>query len=193
MNLYGFARSACSMVFRPYYRVQVIGRENIPNEEGLLLCSNHISNLDPVILGVTFPRPVHFMAKEELFSVPVLGKIVPKLNAFPVKRGMSDKQALRKGLGVLKEQEVLGIFPEGTRSKTGSLGEGLSGVGFFALRSNARVLPAAVIGPYKPFGKLKVVYGKPIDFDTMRAEKVSAREATSAIMEAIEDLISNHK
>ena len=72
------------------------------------------------------------MAKEELFTVPILGKIMPLINAFPVKRGMSDREALRKGLGILKEGNVLGLFPEGTRSKTGELGEGLAGAGFFA-------------------------------------------------------------
>lgn len=108
------------------------------------------------------------MAKEELFSVPVLGKIVPHLNAFPVKRGMSDREALRKGLGILKDGKVLGLFPEGTRSKTGEMGKGLAGAGFFALRSDAHVVPCAIIGPYKAFKKLKVVYGKPIDMESIK-------------------------
>ena len=123
------------------------------------------SNLDPPTVGIAAPRQVHFMAKEELFSAPVLGKILPHINAFPVKRGMSDREALRKGLGVLKEGKVLGLFPEGTRSETGELGKGLAGAGFFALRSKAQIVPCAVIGPYKPFKRLKVVFGKPIEFE----------------------------
>ncbi len=82
------------------------------------------------------PRPVHYMAKEELFKVPVLGNIVRNCNAFPVKRGLSDREALRTGLKLLKDGHVFGLFPEGTRSKTGELGKGLAGAGFFALRSN---------------------------------------------------------
>ena len=132
------------------------------------------------------------MAKEELFSVPVLGKILPQINAFPVKRGMSDREALRKGLEVLKEGKVLGLFPEGTRSKTGELGKGLAGAGFFALRSDAHIVPCAIIGPYKAFKRLKVVYGKPIDMSEIRKNKASAEEATELIMSEIQKLILEH-
>ncbi|WP_143521732.1 lysophospholipid acyltransferase family protein, partial [Pseudomonas sp. 2995-3] len=76
-----------------------------------------------------------FMAKAELFETPILKSIIPRLGAFPIRRGMSDRQALRTGLSLLKEGKMVGIFPEGTRSKTKELGKGLAGVGFFALRS----------------------------------------------------------
>lgn len=181
------------MIYKPLYRIETIGQENIPKIGSVLLCSNHISNLDPIVVGTTTPRPVHFMAKEELFQVPVIGKLFPHLNAFPVKRGMSDREALRKGLAVLKEGEVLGLFPEGTRSKTGELGEGLAGAGFFATRSEALIVPCAVVGPYKAFNRLKVVYGKPVDFTEYRKNKISADEATKIIMEEIRKLIITNK
>ncbi|MGA5690397.1 lysophospholipid acyltransferase family protein [Cytobacillus pseudoceanisediminis] len=189
MNLYSFAKAAVYGVLKPIYRFEVIGKENFPAEGGVLLCSNHIDNLDPPVVGINAPRPVYFMAKEELFNVPVLGKILPDLNAFPVKRGMSDREALRKGLGILKEGNVLGLFPEGTRSKTGQLGKGLAGAGFFALRSEAHVVPCAIIGPYKAFSRLKVVYGKPIDMKDLRERKASAEETTELIMSEIRKLI----
>ena len=193
MNLYPFGRALCSGILSPIYQFKVIGKENFPTDGGVLLCSNHISNLDPPTVGISAPRQVHFMAKEELFSAPVLGKILPLINAFPVKRGMSDREALRKGLGVLKEGKVLGLFPEGTRSETGELGKGLAGAGFFALRSKAQIVPCAVIGPYKPFKRLKVVFGKPIEFDDYRKNKVSAEEATDIIMSEIGQLIRTYK
>ncbi|OCA90948.1 acyl-phosphate glycerol 3-phosphate acyltransferase [Bacillus sp. FJAT-27225] len=193
MTFYDFARTVVKVALKPVYQYEVIGRENFPKEGGVLLCSNHIDNLDPPMVGITAPRPVHFMAKEEIFKVPVLGNIVRKCNAFPVKRGMSDREALRKGLGVLKEGKVLGLFPEGTRSRTGELGKGLAGAGFFALRSNAHVVPCAIIGPYKKFGKLKVVYGKPIDMEKARLEKASAEAVTELIMSEIRKLIEEHK
>ena len=193
MNLYPFGRALCSGILSPIYQFKVIGKENVPTDGGVLLCSNHISNLDPPTVGIAAPRQVHFMAKEELFSAPVLGKILPHINAFPVKRGMSDREALRKGLGVLKEGKVLGLFPEGTRSETGELGKGLAGAGFFALRSKAQIVPCAVIGPYKPFKRLKVVFGKPIEFDDYRKNKVSAEEATDIIMSEIGQLIRTYK
>jgi 1-acyl-sn-glycerol-3-phosphate acyltransferase len=193
MTIYSFVRSLVGGVLKPYYRIETIGLENFPKEGGVLLCSNHIDNLDPPVVGITAPRPVHFMAKEELFSVLLLGKIVPHLNAFPVKRGMSDREALRKGLNILKEGKVLGLFPEGTRSKNGELGKGLAGAGFFALRTEAKVVPCAIIGPYKSFHSLKVVYGKPISMQELRDAKVSAEETTEMIMSAIRKLMDEHQ
>lgn len=193
MTFYTFARSIVKSIFKPLYRIEAIGVEHFPKDGGVLLCSNHIHNFDPIVVGIMLPRPVHYMAKEELFKVPVLGKVVEKCNAFPVKRGLSDREALRKGLSVLKEGKVLGLFPEGTRSKTGELGKGLAGAGFFALRSNAAVVPCAVIGPYKNFRKLKVVYGKPIQMEDARNRKASAEEVTELIMSEIHKLIIEHK
>lgn len=189
MTFYDFARSVVYGVFKPLYRVEVIGRENIPKDGGVLICSNHINNFDPIIVGMMAPRPVHFMAKEELFNVPVLGKMVPHLNAFPVKRGMSDREALRKGLAILKEGKVLGLFPEGTRSKTGELGKGLAGAGFFALRTDAQIIPCAVVGPYRPLRKLKIVYGKPINMAIIKENKGNAEQATELIMDEIRKLL----
>ncbi|AGX05311.1 MULTISPECIES: lysophospholipid acyltransferase family protein [Bacillaceae] len=193
MTFYSFVRSAVYGALKPIYRFEVIGKENFPAEGGVLLCSNHIDNLDPPVVGITAPRPVHFMAKEELFNLPVLGTIVRNLNAFPVKRGMSDREALRKGIGLLKEGNVLGLFPEGTRSKTGELGKGLAGAGFFALRAPAHVVPCAIIGPYKPFKRLKVVYGKPLDMEEARKNRASADEVTEMIMQEIRQLIEQHR
>jgi 1-acyl-sn-glycerol-3-phosphate acyltransferase len=193
VTVYSFVRSLVNAVLKPVYRIEVIGRENVPADGGVLLCANHIDNLDPPVVGITAPRPVYFMAKEELFSVPVLGKIVPHLNAFPVKRGMSDREALRKGLGILKDGKVLGLFPEGTRSKTGEMGKGLAGAGFFALRSDAHVVPCAVIGPYKAFKKLKVVYGKPIGMESIKEKKLNAEQTTDLIMGEIQKLINEYK
>lgn len=193
MTFYGFARGVVKTVLTPLYRVKVYGKENFPETGGVLLCSNHISELDPPVVGISAPRPVHFIAKEELFNVPVLKMILPHVNAIPIKRGMSDRNALRKGLGVLKDGNVLGLFPEGTRSKTGELGEGLAGAGFFALRTEAKVVPCAVIGNYKPFRTTKVVYGKPIEMDELRSRKASAEEVTKVIMAEIKELIVKNR
>jgi 1-acyl-sn-glycerol-3-phosphate acyltransferase len=193
MTFYTFAKTVAYSVFKPWFRIEAIGVENIPKEGAVLLCANHIHNFDPITVGIMAPRPVHYMAKEELFKVPVLGSIVRKCNAFPVKRGFSDREALRTGLKVLKEVQVFGLFPEGHRSKTGELGKGLAGAGFFALRSDAQVVPCAVIGPYKSFKKLKIVYGSPIPMDEMKQAKASAEEVTELIMEEIHKLIKEHR
>lgn len=193
MTFYTFARAVAAGFLQSLYRFEMVGLENIPNDGGVLICSNHINNFDPPVVGIKISRPVYYMAKEELFSIPIFGKIIRMCNAFPVKRGMSDRDALRKGLNLLKDGHILGLFPEGTRSKTGDLGKGLAGAGFFASRSNAAVVPCAIIGPYKIFQKIKVVYGKPIEMDEFRKNKVSAELVTGLIMSEIQKLIIENK
>ncbi len=193
MNLYPLGKMLISTIFYPLYGIKVIGKENFPKEGGVLLCTNHIDNLDPPVVGITCPRTVNFVAKEELFEAPILKTVLPSVKAFPIKRGMSDRQALRKALSLLKSGEVVGLFPEGTRSKDGHLQKGLAGAGFFALRGEAVVMPCAIIGPYKPFKRLKVVYGKPIDMTTYRVERTSAEEVTAVIMSEIQHLLDTNQ
>lgn len=192
MNLYTFGKALVKTALTPLYRFEVTGTEKFPDQGGILLCSNHIHALDPPVVGMTSPRTVHFMAKEELFKVPVLGRILPQVNAFPVKRGMSDREALRSALRILKNGDVVGLFPEGTRSTDGVLKKGLSGAGFFALRGNADVMPCAIIGPYKPFRKVKVVYGDPVLMEPYRERKASAEEVTAVIMASIQKLLDEN-
>lgn len=193
MYLYHLGKVILFVVFKIVFRLEVIGKENIPKQQGVLLCSNHISNFDPPILGVASPRIVRFMAKQELFHNPFLNWLLIRIGGFPVKRGLGDKQALRTGLELLNNGEVMGIFPEGTRSKTGKLGKGLAGAGFFALRSNAVVIPCAIVGTYKPFKKIKVIFGKQINFNQLRNEKRSAKEGTEVIMHEIRKLLEKER
>lgn len=192
MNLYTFGKALVKTALTPLYRFEVTGTEKFPDQGGILLCSNHIHALDPPVVGMTSPRTVHFMAKEELFKLPVLGRILPQVNAFPVKRGMSDREALRSALRILKNGDVVGLFPEGTRSTDSVLKKGLSGAGFFALRGNADVMPCAIIGPYKPFRKVKVVYGEPVLMAPYRERKASAEEVTAVIMASIQKLLDEN-
>ncbi|MFF2752672.1 lysophospholipid acyltransferase family protein [Psychrobacillus sp. NPDC058041] len=193
MNLYSFGKTVLYVALKPIYRFEVIGAENFPKDGGILLCSNHIEALDPPVVGINAPRPVNFMAKEELFRIPILKSILPGVNAFPVKRGMSDRDALRRAIKLLKDGEVVGLFPEGTRSKDGTLGKGFSGAGFFALRGDANVVPCAIIGPYKPFRKLKIVFGEMIDIEPFRERKASPDEVTEVIMSNISQLLEQYK
>ncbi|MDN3450428.1 lysophospholipid acyltransferase family protein [Planococcus sp. APC 3906] len=192
MNLYAFGKTLVKTALTPLYRFEVVGHEKFPKEGGILLCSNHIHALDPPVVGMTAPRTVHFMAKEELFKLPILGGLLPKVNAFPVKRGMSDREAMRTALKILKSGEVVGLFPEGTRSTEGILKKGLSGAGFFALRGNADVVPCAIIGPYKAFRKVKVVFGEPIIMEPYRERKATPEEVTEAIMASIQKLLDEN-
>ncbi|OZM57256.1 1-acyl-sn-glycerol-3-phosphate acyltransferase [Lottiidibacillus patelloidae] len=189
MSLYAVGRSLFYTYFKLFNRVEAIGIENVPKEGGIVACSNHISALDPPLLGTMFPRKVHFMAKAELFTIPILKSIIKAMGAFPVRRGMGDKQALRTGLQMVGEQKVIGIFPEGTRSKDGKLQKGLAGSAFFALKSEAKVVPCAIVGSYAPFKKLKIYFGEPVDLEDLKDQKGATQLATDRIMLHIQQLI----
>lgn len=193
MSLYIFAKTVVWYALKPLYRMEVSGQENIPSKGPVIVCANHISNLDPPLVGGSIKREMFFIAKEELFEKKWLARLLSRINVFPIKRGMSDRQAIRKALGLLKDDRGLVIFPEGTRSKMGQLGKGLSGVGFFALRSKATVVPCAIIGPYKIGRKVRIVYGQPLNLSHLREEKKDVKEVTQHIMASIKQLIENNQ
>ncbi|KQL49274.1 acyl-phosphate glycerol 3-phosphate acyltransferase [Brevibacillus choshinensis] len=196
MSYYRTFRGFFRIIFSLVFRWQVIGREHIPKEGPVILCANHISLWDPPLLGSGIERMVNFMAKEELFRIPVIGFLITKFGAFPVKRGAGDRAAIRTTLKLLEEGKIFGIFPEGTRSKTGEVGEGMPGVAMFALKSQALVIPVAIIGPYRLFRPIKIVYGEPIDLTRLREAKSSAdtlKETSDLIMDHIRNLRNQHR
>jgi len=193
--IYGLAKFICNVAFHTVVRRQVVGLENLPREGGVVLCSNHISNFDPPLIGSAMPRRIRFMAKDTLFTTPVVGWIVKDLGAFPVKRGAGDRQALRTAIQLVDDGEVLGVFPEGTRSKTGQVEQGQSGAAYFATRTkSSHVVPVAIIGRYKLFGRIKLVFGPPLDISAEREQggKEALTLVTNKIMGAIEQLIREH-
>ena len=196
VSYYTVFRSMFRSFFAFYYRWRVIGAHNVPADGPVILCANHINNFDPPLLGCGIERQVHFMAKEELFRIPVLSFLITQFGAFPVKRGAGDRAAIRATLKILEEGKVLGIFPEGTRSKTGEVGQGMSGTAMFALKSDAQVIPVAIVGPYRLFRPVTIIYGKPIDLSHYKEGKATGetmKEVTELIMQSIRDLISQHR
>ena len=161
-----FFRAVFGILFRP----QIIGKENIPASGGFILSANHVSNWDPPVLATFIDREVFYMAKEELFKNPVFSAAIRKLHAFPVKRDAADKNAIKNAVKILKGGGCLGIFPEGTRSKTGKIGKAESGVSLIAAMTNVQIVPAAIINTDKIFSaeikfpRLAVIFGKPINF-----------------------------
>lgn len=164
----------------------------------MLLVSNHASYLDPICLGLASRRPIHFMAKEELFNYPILKQALPRFHAFSVRRGSSGRQALKTALERLKDGQVVGIFPQGTRIREDDLGIGRQGTALLALKSGAEVLPAAIKGSslvmpgggrLPRFPRLTVTFGAPIKFDEKHGERRQVlTETTNAIMKAIDEL-----
>jgi len=127
-------------------RFQVVGVGNVPKTGPLIVVSNHLSRADPPIIGAGIPRRIVFMAKEELFRSPLMALIVKGFGAFPVRKQGADRDALRQAQEVLEKGLALGVFPEGTRSKTAVLQPGMLGAAFIALRTGAPVLPVGIYG-----------------------------------------------
>ncbi|MBA4495623.1 lysophospholipid acyltransferase family protein [Paenactinomyces guangxiensis] len=194
--LYVWIRQLFRIIFATFFRWKVDGLHHVPSEGSVVVCANHISYLDPPLIGCAIRRKVHFMAKEELFSAPVLGSVVPKLGAFPVKRGEGDRQALKTSIRILKESKVLGIFPEGTRSKTGEPGKPHMGAALIALKTNSPIIPTAIIGPYRLFRPVRIVFGKPIDVSPYIQGKVNSEAAsavTEQMMEQIKQIMETYR
>jgi glycerol-3-phosphate dehydrogenase (NAD(P)+) len=143
--LYWPARFILKTLILLYFRVRRLGREHIPGG-GVILAANHRSFLDPFAIGVCIPRPIYFVAKQELFKNPILGWFLNCMGAFPIRRGESDEESMETALRLLDRGEAVVIFPEGTRIRAGSLGKPKRGVGRLALQSGAPVVPIAITG-----------------------------------------------
>lgn len=199
--LYRFSRLLLRILFRLFNRWHVSGREHVPNTGGLLLIANHTSYSDPPIVGAACPRPVNFMAKAELFRIPLLAGFIRRTHAFPVSRGSPDRAALRRALRLLRQDRVLLIFPEGTRSPDGRLKEFETGAAFIALATQAQIIPVAILGADhllprgKPIllpAKLRVRFGPPLNlspFHGQRPTRQTLQQATDLMAAALRDLL----
>ena len=187
--IYTFCRAVVRSLFAVLFRFESVGVHNIPSEGGVLICCNHISNFDPISVGIHVKRQVKFMAKAELFEVPVLGWLVRQLGAFPVKRQGVSKESIKTSLKILRDGEILGLFPEGTRNAD-EAEAAKRGAASFALRSDAAVVPAAIIGDYKLFRKTTIIYGAPIDLSAFKDNKSQEAldEVTAMIMGRIKEM-----
>lgn len=148
--------------FKIFYRVEIYGRENIPKDKSIIVAANHISFFDPVIVSLAANKPIAYMTKEELFHVPVLSQIIQILGAFSVNRKKLDVATIKSAKAVLTTSWLLGIFPEGTRIKTGKIGNINKGFGYLAKATNSEILPLGIVGSNTICGKLIVRIGKPI-------------------------------
>ena len=191
---YKIFKVLCRIWFGLILRTKVIGEENIPKDGAFILAANHVSNWDPPFLGTFIDREVCYMGKEELFKNPIMAAVCRGLHVFPVKRGAADKTAIKTAIKILKDGKCLGIFPEGTRSKTGKLGKAESGVSLIAAMTKAIIIPAAIVDTEKIFSKekffprLAVVYGKPMKFSGSTKDKEAMANFAQELMNEIAKL-----
>ncbi len=192
---YSFAAGLLRLFYLPVYRLQVRGRENIPETGPVLLCSNHVAIKDPILIGIAQKRQVFYMAKEELFRNGFVGRILRALGAFPVKRGTGGGEALEEGERLLKQNAVVGVFIEGHRSQTGELQRPKTGAALLAYRTQATVVPVCITAqsgkaPLR-FQKTLVTFGKPLPPQELAIENegsLQLRRASRKVMERIAEM-----
>jgi len=194
---------------RIFLRMSVEGLENVPKSGALIVVGNHLHNADPLLISIAIPRPVHYMAKKELFTVPVIGRIIRLGGAFPVDRGTADRSAIRTADLTLKQGIAVGMFPEGTRSTTRALKFALPGAAMIAQLTGAPIVPVAIIGSERlPFNGrthhpaatgqtptrrrgVTIVVGQPFTIPTRTDDgrKVDRDEATNRLMAEVARLL----
>ncbi len=182
-------------IVKKIYGLEVKGIENIPQDGGLIICPNHTSNADPVLLAITLKRQIYFMAKAELFKSKILGKLFKTVGAFPVNRGKGDTSAIDTAESIIKNGEQLGIFIEGTRSKNGEFLRPKTGCAMIAYKTNSSIVPISITGKYehkvKIFKKNIISIGKPLKISELGIVDATGKEfrnASRIIMENIKKL-----
>lgn len=169
--VYRISKALLRLILRLFCGFRVDGREHEPAGGPVIVVSNHLSDLDPLVVGAALRRRVAFMAKHELFRVPGVRWWITACGAFPVRRGTPDRQALRTALGILQRGGVLVMFPEGTRGRDRTLREPEPGAAMLARRTGAALLPVAVLGTdlvlprdaHRPrLGRITVRIGPPL-------------------------------
>jgi 1-acyl-sn-glycerol-3-phosphate acyltransferase len=186
---YTFVRVLVSLPTLLIYRVRAIGVENVPRSGALILAPNHFSQMDHFFVGLYLRRKVRFMAKSQMFGPPVLTYIYKHGGVFPVRRGHRDEESFKTAFAILEQDEMLLVYAEGGRSRSGKLGEVKPGIGRIALESGAPIVPVAIHGSEKVrrwkrfrFPKVTVRFGEPLSFP---AEKEPSRERQLEVAQRI--------
>ena len=187
MFLYKVSRALLRGIIKVCFRLEVVGSEHVQPDQGLILCSNHARNWDPPLVGTPLHVQVHYMAKEELFKIPLLKSLIRAYGTFPVNRESVGKQTIMTIIRLLRENKVICIFPEGSRNSQ----EARRGAATFAIKTNSPVVPVAIIGTYRLFSKMKVIYGKPLVFSHLQhlPKEEMIQAATDEIMNSIYKLM----
>ena len=185
--MYNFVRILLGLFYKIFYKVTIVNKEKIENAKGVVISGNHLSNHDPLLFPAFFEKNIRFIAKEELFKIVFVKQALEATGAIPIKRGTFDRTAINNSIKLLKEGEVIGIFPEGTRSHSKDLDLGQS--------HNGKIIPFAIIPNknFRIFSSIKIVIGDEIDAASLKEEGKTHDEITAILMEKISELIAKEK
>lgn len=177
--------------YRIFFNVEIEGIENIPEDEGVVIAPNHISNLDPPLVIGFYPKNLRIMAKSELFSNKLFSWFFTAVGAFPVNRGDADITAVKTAMRVLKNNEKLLIFPHGTRIKPGTDEPIKEGAVLIAIKAKKNIVPAYISGTYGFRHKIILSFGKPFDLSpyyTARLSPEDLKDITEQVWDAMKAL-----
>jgi len=195
--VYFIFSNLAKIIARVFFRMRVVGRENMVEDGPLILAVNHASFFDPPLAGICSRRAVYYLARKTLMKWPFFGRLFPDMNVIPVERDGNDMSALREVIKKVKEGNGIVLFPEGTRSKDGQLQPARAGIGFVIAKTGAPVLPMRIFGSYDAFPKgakrlrftkITVVIGKPILFSPevlANATRETYQTLSNRVMDAI--------
>jgi len=193
VSLYWGASRTIQAMSRILWRARATGTEHVPLDGPLIVACNHVSYLDPPVMGSFCPRQIHFMAKKQLFDIPVLGAAIRAVGAYPVDREGTPTAAIKRSVELLRTGECIGIFPEGTRNLEGDV-QARQGVALLASLGKAPVVPACIAGSNhaRSLGKIKVAFGAPLRLPSDRkATRDDLAKFTDDVMSAIRALAEN--
>ena len=195
ITFYSVIRAIGIFIFKLIYPWEINGSDKLPEKGRYIICSNHISNMDPIFLIISQRRKIYFMAKSELFKNKIFAKFLGKMGAFPVQRKKGDTKAINRSFEILESNNVLGIFIEGTRSKNGEFLRPKSGVSVIAYKTNSPVIPVCITPKrgknVRQFRKTIITYGDPISISDLSIKEGSGleiRNASRFIMGKIKEL-----
>ncbi len=192
--MYEAVRVLVFAVFHIFLRLRTYRETPFPEKGGVVLCCKHISVLDPIIIGALIPRKVRYMAKAEVFRTPVIRSLARYFGAFPVNRGKHDLAAMKTALTILKDGEVLGIFPEGTRIRSNELSEGKAGAVTMAYRTGCPIVPVGMYAKnhrIRLFSRVRVRIGKPLsaaELGVLTGSPEEVQEALKTLMTRLKEL-----
>jgi len=182
-------------IYKFLFKGNLIGRENIPQKDSFIMVSNHGSLLDPPLLGHAIGRNIAFMAKAELFKIPFLGFIIKACGAYPVKRGIADKNTIKTACNKLSNDNCIGIFIDGTRQKNGRVNKPKQGAALLAFKNQKLLLPVAIVNSHRLirfklcipfFSKIVIKVGKPV-----RPPQSSSRHDLNSVTMHLQENINN--
>ena len=190
--IYRIAHAGSRLVGRLCFRHRTLHRERLPEAGGALIVANHVSYLDPVVVGIAFRKPIFYLARKSLFK-GFLGWLLPRIQVLPVDRGKGDLASMKRILTLLKEGNRVLIFPEGTRSPDGQLQPAEAGIGFILAKCDVPVIPVRIFGAFECFprgsswprpGRITIVPGPPVDFSGIPPE-LTGRERYQACADQV--------